>query len=71
VCELCDLREKVGVLQSELSFRWEHLQMELLVEGRAVEAAQCEERIDYIVSELKAAFRKRRSLEIQGETITH
>lgn len=68
MCELCVLREETEKLMHEQQFRYHQYQVEINAD-RPDAARQCEERIQYIQETVLSNFRKKRSIEIQHETI--
>lgn len=62
MCELCDLRTRVEKAHQELSFRWQHFQVELL-HGRLEEADKVEKRINELTSQILVDLRRRATLE--------
>lgn len=68
MCELCDLREQTEQLMSEQAFRYTQYQVELNAE-RHDAVKTCENRIHEISRLIMKNLKKKRSLEIQYETI--
>lgn len=62
MCELCELRERVEKAHQELSFRWQHFQVELL-HGRLEEADKVEKRIQELTTQILSDLRRRATLE--------